>query len=465
MTRLERLRAAYQRAMAKLRELRALDAPTVEQRTELNALLTECETLQTDIDAELRAMALDGKGDEGTATPPEGAGSGIEVVDAPVYRGSPNQMLGMQLRDIFEAQHPHSDGPAKMAARSRLERCEKRTQAQIEARENMKAAAERKLPVEIRAAGSGATMGVSSEGGILLQGETSIDLMTNGFNNSEVLSRCQQRTLTDSDYIEVIGIDETSRATGSRGGGVRVYTTAELEAMTESKTKFSKVRLEPKKLTGLFYASDELLANAAFLGAEMRQLFGEEFAFKAQDQVIRGTGVGEALGILNSGCTVSQAKVTSQTAATINTTNILAMDSRIVNDSSRSLVWLINRECKPQLATLTIVSADAATLLYKTYNNMGVRAAELNGTPCVTIEQCSALGTVGDIILADLSQYLVCNKGGIEEATSIHIKFDYNQTAFRFIYKMDGRPRWNSPITPYKGSATVSPFITLATRS
>ncbi|MEN6614962.1 MAG: phage major capsid protein [Syntrophorhabdus sp.] len=75
------------------------------------------------------------------------------------------------------------------------------------------------------------------------------------------------------------------------------------------------------------------------------------------------------------------------------------------------------------------------------------------------------MGTVGDILLADWSQYITANKGDINEAMSIHVNFLYDQETYRFIYYFDGQPRWSSAITPFKGSNTVSPFVTLATRA
>lgn len=455
MTRLEKLQAAYRAKMDKLRELRGIETPSAEQIAELNTALTEAEGLVTQIDTETRSAALESRS-MGSDSAPDGLGinpgTTVEVVDNPVYRGGSAYALGAQLQDILITSDTRSDDTERRAAVSRLEQAEKRTKGLMAANK------------ESRAAGTGMHTGVSSDGGFLLQGETAVDLMTNGFNNSEVLSRCAKRTLTDTDFVEIIGIDESSRVAGSRAGGIRVYTTAELDAMTESKTKLKKIRIEPKPLTGMFYASDKMLKNATFLGQEMRQLFGEEFAYKCQDLVIWGTGQGEPLGIMNAGCKVTVAKETSQTAATINITNILKMDSRITNDASPGLVWLVNRDCKPQLAVLTIVSADAASLVYKTYQNMGVRKADLNGVPCVTIEQASTLGTEGDIILADFSQYVVADSGQISEASSIHVKFEYNQTAFRFGYNFDGQPRWSSALTPAKGSNTTSPVVTLAVR-
>jgi hypothetical protein len=81
------------------------------------------------------------------------------------------------------------------------------------------------------------------------------------------------------------------------------------------------------------------------------------------------------------------------------------------------------------------------------------------------IEYCSTVGTEGDIVLADPSQYTIIEKGDIQYATSIHVAFLTDEQAFRFIYRVDGQPVDDKPITPFKGTNKQSPFITLATRA
>ena len=385
-------------------------------------------------------------------------GQVITAPDQPIYRGSNASALGQQLLDVRTMTRPDGRTSEVSAARSRLEQTQKRNQTILEDQARK----------ENRAAGTGGfNVGIPSDGGYFLQGETSVELMTTGFNNSEVLSRCDSRTMNaGTQFLEIIGVDETSRVDGSRGGGVAVYTTAELDAMTQSKTKFKKIRIEPKKLTGLYYASTEVMDNVTFLGQEMRQLFGEEFAFKCQNLVIRGTGAGEPLGILNAGCLVGVTKETGQAADTILTDNILKMESRLWNEGPK-VVYLVNRETKPQLAVLSIAigTSGVAVPLYKNDFYQGKRISTLNGLPCVTIEQASALGDKGDVMLADLSQYITANKGDINEAMSIHVNFVYDQSTFRFTYFFDGQPRWASAVTPYKGAATVGPFIAINDRA
>jgi HK97 family phage major capsid protein len=363
-------------------------------------------------------------------------------------------MLGQQLLDIRTMSRPDSFGTAEVReARSRLEQSENRNAAMLAA----------KAKKEGRAAATGGhTVGVPSDGGFFLQGETSVELMTNGFNNSEILPRTSPRTLAaGSQFVEIYGINEVSRKTGSRGGGIRVYTNKELGEFTASKTEFSKVRIEPQKLTGLYHASGETIRNVTFLGQEMRQLFGEEFAFKCQDLCYRGTGAGEALGALNSDCLVTVAKETSQAAKTIKSANLSKMWSRF---RGRNPVWFINQDCNPELDQLSITAGTAALEpRFVTYDAQGL--LRIKGAPVVAIEQAETLGTVGDIMLADWSQYITANKGDINEAMSIHVNFLYDQETYRFIYYFDGQWRWTSAITPFKGSNTVSPVVVLATRS
>ena len=459
MTRLEKLQAKARSKLERLAEIREMEAADVteEIRTEMKGLMDDLDTLKVDIEAETRAQAhadafgASADASAGRSVPPENeerSGHRFEIKDQPIYRSM--FPFGEQIRDIVLLGLPNTSPEARKECRGRLE--------QVVNRE------------EQRAAGTGGHVeAIGSDGGWLLQGETSIDLMTKGFNNSEVLKRCAKRTLTNSSKIEIIGIDESSRATGSRGGGVRVYTTAELDAMTQSKTKFNKVTIEPFKLTGLYYASDEILQDAGMLQQEMSGLFTEEFAFKVQDLVIRGGGAGEALGILNAACTVSQAIETGQSSVAPISENIIKMKSRVFQRNRANLIFLINQDVEPYLYFLTIAVGTGGSVmpLYTPPGTNGNPYGMLLGIPVVPIEQCNTTGTVGDIILADFSQYYVADKGAMNSASSIHLKFDYNQTTFRFIYRIDGRPRWESALTPFKGGSTktVSPFVTLAVRS
>jgi HK97 family phage major capsid protein len=86
----------------------------------------------------------------------------------------------------------------------------------------------------------------------------------------------------------------------------------------------------------------------------------------------------------------------------------------------------------------------------------------LRGRPVVYNEFNPTLGSVGDLLLADMNDYLIWEKGGIEAASSIHVEFLTDQTCFRFVYRVDGQPASYDDITPYQGSTTRSPYVALA---
>ena len=310
-------------------------------------------------------------------------------------------------------------------------------------------------------AASGLNETTPSDGGFLVQQDFVTELLKRTYETGILASKVKKIPIsTNANGMKINAIDEDSRANGSRWGGVQTYWEGEADEITASKPKFRQMELSLKKLTGLCYATDELLQDAAALEAVIRQAFAEEFGFKLDDAILSGSGEGEPLGILNSGAIVTVAKEASQTD-TITVENLIKMWNRLWSRSRANAVWYINQELEPYLYTLKIgdkpVYIPAGGLSEKPYGT-------LFGRPVVPIEQCSAAGEVGDIILADIGQYLLIDKGGIKSASSIHVRFLYDENVFRFIYRVDGKPIWTKPLTPYKGSATVSPFVTLAKR-
>lgn len=320
---------------------------------------------------------------------------------------------------------------------------------------------------QLAPATGGAVSSVPSDGGYLVQKDFTADLMNKVTVESAILSRCRRVPISsNSDGLKVVTVDETSRATGSRFGGVQVYWGAEADAATAKKPKFRQMELELKDLIGLAYATDRLLQDASAVGAVFSQAFSEEMRFMLEDSAINGTGAGQPLGIINSPCIVSVAKETGQAATTLVYENVLKMWSRMWARSRSNAIWLINQDVEPQLHSMSIPVGTGGLPVYLPPGGLSQSPyASLFGRPVVPVEYCATLGTTGDILLCDFSQYLVIEKGGMSADSSIHVRFTTNERTFRFIVRHDGQPIWNSALTPYKGSATQSPFIKLDTRS
>jgi len=316
---------------------------------------------------------------------------------------------------------------------------------------------------------TGLNEAIGSEGGFLVQTDFATELLKRAYETGVLANRCRRIPISaNANGIKINGIDESSRATGSRWGGVQAYWLAEAGSKTESKPKFRKIELELNKLIGLCYATDELLQDTAALESIIGQAFSEEFGFMIDDAIINGTGAGQPLGVLSSGCLVTVSKEAGQPAATILAENVIKMWARMWSRSRPNGVWFINQNIEPQLHTMSLSVGTGGIPVYMPANGLSDSPyARLMGRPVIPIEQCQTLGTLGDIILADLSQYVLADKGGIQTASSIHVNFKYDESVFRFVYRVDGQPIWNSALTPYKGGAgsTLSPFVVLESRS
>jgi len=323
--------------------------------------------------------------------------------------------------------------------------------------------------LRITSSASGLNETIPSDGGFLVQQDFSTELLKDVFDTGILASRCRRVPISgNANSMKLPGLDETSRAS-TRWGGIVGYWEEEAGEKSASKPKFRKIELNLKKLIGLCYATDELLSDAAALEGVIRQGFVSEFGFLLDDAIINGTGAGQPLGILNAGCLVQVNKETGQKAATVLAENVINMWSRLFASSRPNAVWLINQNIEPQLFTMSLAVGTGGIPIYMPAGGLsGQPYGTLFGRPVLAIEQAATLGTLGDILLADLQNgYILAEKGGIQSDMSIHVRFVYDESVFRFVMRVDGQPVRASALTPYKGGAnyTQSHFVGLQTRS
>jgi HK97 family phage major capsid protein len=300
---------------------------------------------------------------------------------------------------------------------------------------------------------------IPSQGEFLLEPTISQEFLT-PLHEEGPLSSFARRMPVGPNSISgwINGIDETSRATGSRWGGVRGYWLSEGDAMTASQPKFKRINWELNGMAVLQYATDYMLRDANLMDAVIRQSSLEELSFMVNDAFFRGTGAGQPKGILNGGSVISAVR---DNANTISHADITRMISRLPARAHSKAVWLANPDIMPQIDNLSFTSGSTGILSpYVTYTSDGVTM--LRGRPVIYNEFSPTLGAVGDLLLADPGDYLYWEGAGIEGASSIHVQFLTNQTVFRFIYRVDGMPATTTALTRYQSTDTVSPYIALA---
>jgi len=316
----------------------------------------------------------------------------------------------------------------------------------------------------LTAAASGMGSAIPSDGGFAVPVEIAAGIERNMFAGGELLSRVDVRSIS-SDNMAYNVIDETSRAS-TRNGGVLGYWVDQGTAPTASQPKLARIEMKLRKVGCLGYMTDELVADAAALGGELEAMFTEELIFQVEDAITEGTGAGQPLGYTLAPCLISVAKETGQTAATITTANLSAMWARMHPRDKANAVWLINGDCGPQLDVLSIPAGTSALEpRFVNYSPAGILT--IKGRPVVETEYNATLGTVGDIVLINLQKYRLIRKGGVEQASSMHVRFTQGEQTFRAFYRVDGQMIPRSAVTPFKGGSTktISPLVVLATRS
>lgn len=326
--------------------------------------------------------------------------------------------------------------------------------------------------MEVRAA-AGMNEGVGSEGGFLVGTDMGAMIEKTAFETGALASRVQRIPISsNANSIKMPYIDETSRANGSRWGGVRTYWLAEAGTITASKPAVGQFEMGLNKLGALVYLTDEVMMDASATSTIVNNAVGEELAFAVDDAIFRGTGAGMPRGILNEPSLVSVAKEGSQVNDTIVYENVSKMRVRMTPRMYAGAFWFVNSECMPQLEQMSIKIKNVAgsenvggmPVFIPPGGATATPYGQILGRPIVPVEQCEALGDKGDIMLLNLSYYYMTTKGGVQTASSIHVNFLTDEQAFRFIMRVDGRSPLKAAITPFKGSASLSPFVTLDAR-
>ncbi len=323
--------------------------------------------------------------------------------------------------------------------------------------------------IQNAAASTYGSEGSGADGGFAVPPEWRAAIMRQVDAEDSLLGLCDQQPVTGNSIT--FPVDETTAWQST--GGIQAYWDSEAAAMTQSKPALKELQVKVSRLTALVPMTEELLDDAAAMSAYVTSKAGEKLAFKINDAIVNGTGVGQPLGILNAPCKVQVSKISSQVAATIHAKNVVNMMARMPASSFKRAVWLVNQDAIPQIMQLGFAVTDGTTTnvgagaLYMGPGQMANQGAygSLLGRPIVVTEACAALGTAGDIILADLSKYLaVVKTGGVKSDVSMHLWFDQAITAFRFILRMNGQPWLSSAIARKNGSNTLSTVVTLEGR-
>lgn len=236
-------------------------------------------------------------------------------------------------------------------------------------------------------------------------------------------------------------------------GGVTVQWIAEAGTKPETDIDLKQIRLEPKEVAAHLVLTDKLMRNWQAASSVCETQLRKAIIAAEENAFYSGNGVGRPLGILSSPARINYARAVANQIAFA---DIVGMYARL--KMGTSAVWIASQTTIPQLCTI----ADAGS------NNLWMPSAvaglppTLMGIPVLFADRSVALGTAGDLVLADLSYYLIKDGSGPFVAMSEHVYFTTNRSVLKIFWNVDGQPWLDAPI-PLEGSVanTVSPFIVL----
>lgn len=308
------------------------------------------------------------------------------------------------------------------------------------------------------------TEGTDSTGGFLVAPQFGSLIEAEGLEASIVRPRALVVPMA-SDTLSYPRVNETNRTSTVRGG-IIAYWQGEGSTYLESEPTFGEIKLTAHKLMGYTKITEELLRDSGVsLDPFIRREFGNAWAWFEDIAFFRGTGSGQPLGILNAAALLG---VTRQNATDTIFEDILNVWSRVSVGSRDNAVWLMNHECLPKMLRMhagnTTTNAYGAQLVWQ-QNIYDPIKSQIFGRPVIFTEKMSAQGTVSDIGCFDLSKYIIGDRQGLTIDLSNQVYWTTGHIAFKFTERLDAQPMVVSATTPYKGTATLSPYVALAETS
>ncbi|MCL1944854.1 MAG: phage major capsid protein [Firmicutes bacterium] len=246
-------------------------------------------------------------------------------------------------------------------------------------------------------------------------------------------------------------------------GGVVASWTDEAGQIALSKAKISNLELSLKKVTAMVAITDELMSDSTAMTSYIQQAAPAAIATVLDLAVLEGSGTGQPVGIFDASNKNIVAVKPKDDNKAITLDDINKMYSSLLPSLRQGAKWYINPEMEGLLANMT---DDGGNIVYMPAGMVdGKPFAILKGLPVEVSEFMKPTGTKGDILLANMAEYQVIEKGGLDMATSIHVYFDTAQTAFRFIMRCNGSPLYKDKYTSHGDKFELASFVTLDERT
>ena len=304
--------------------------------------------------------------------------------------------------------------------------------------------------------------GVPADGGFLCPDDFAKEIFDVSLEDEVVRPRATVYPMTTlKKKIPALAIGDHS---SNIFGGCVCSWTAEGGTISEASPTTRLMELTANKLTALAEASNELIEDGINVESQVMGVnIPKAIGWYLDRDFLTGDGAGKPLGVLNAPCLISIAKEVGQGAATIVYENLIKMLAQLHPACWKKAIWVAHPTCVPQLLTLSVAVGAGGSHIPVMTESSG--KFSMLGRPVVFSEKCETLGTAGDLMLADFSQYAIGLRKDVRLDKSGHVYFTSDRTLYRCIIRVDGQPLWNETLTLEDGSTEVSPFLVIAERA
>jgi HK97 family phage major capsid protein len=299
-------------------------------------------------------------------------------------------------------------------------------------------------------------------GGFALPGDVAVGIYARAAEESLWLrlgARIEPMTQPDKTFIAFDDDDETNDAEAGMTPGFGT----EGVAPTAQEARLRRVKLHADTHTILAKCSIEQDEDAPDFMPALEQAMARGLGKRFDRVVLTGLN-GTTSGLLTSPALITITKESGQAAATILWANIVKMWSRLSPGSHENSAWIATPTALPQLLTLSTPIGVAGTVPAAAFAAGGPTGYTMMGRPVYITSRTKALGTAGDLILADPSQLVIGLRRGIYVERSPHAHFDEGIISVRARMRACAATIWDAPQTATDG-VTRSPYVVIATRS
>lgn len=220
--------------------------------------------------------------------------------------------------------------------------------------------------------------------------------------------------------------------------GVSFEWTEEGGEKPDTQPDFGLVEMIVHELAGYTEITNTLLDSSAVnLINFLTRVFRAAWYWRTDKEFITGTGGKKPLGIVND---PSVLIVNRTDVGTVTVDDILAMEAKLPAVFDPNSVWFISKKARAKLRGQKVSETSKELVLQESYRDFAEGyAATLLGRPVFLADgKIPALGSTGDIVLGNWSQYYIGFNNNFTMDSSRHFQFKKNRTALRCSGRVDG---------------------------